>query len=137
MPKDGRPTDYNEDIATAILSDLTHQSTKAACEANGITERTYYNWLKKYPEFFQLSVEARKVKGVFYHEKAAQTIEEATSDLYNKEIRPELAKLRFDGYMRLAGKANQGLFEAKEDSNKDTVINVINRTKEFEIETTC
>lgn len=123
----GRPTLYNEKKAKEIAEYLTHMTIDKACEKAGIDEQTYYNWLHKHKEFFELSTESRKTKAVHHFNEAQKVLIETKEARKNRDesFRSDLARLELDFHLRLAGKANQGLFgdKNKEDSteNKEPV----------------
>jgi hypothetical protein len=55
----GRPTKYNEERAAAICKDIERGNTfRVAALANGIEEKTFYNWRDAHPEFLQQIMEA-------------------------------------------------------------------------------
>lgn len=111
----GRKTRYTVELGQKIASDVTHMSIKEAYIKNGIVEETYYKWLHLHPEFEEAVIKARKTKAHNYYEKSAETLQElhdARKNPLTKDLVPSY-KLLFDGYLRLAGKANQGLFGDK------------------------
>ena len=119
--KVGRPTKYNEEIAQRLAEELSHKSLEKACEAVDINESTYYEWLYKHEEFSKLSTLARKTKAVKHFNECEQILEEIKKDPNNLETRSDIMRLRLDFHLRLAGKANQGLFG---DATANVQLNV-------------
>lgn len=57
-----RPTKYSEEIAAAICKDIEKLNTfRVAALLNGISERTFYEWREKFPQFSQ-QVDAAEAK---------------------------------------------------------------------------
>lgn len=72
----GRPTKYNAEITKKITDSIRVGATFAlACAYAGITEETFSQWRKKYPEFSEAVKEAEgsaAVKWLAQIDKAAQ-----------------------------------------------------------------
>ena len=72
----GRPSKYNEANAKKITDAVRVGATyKLACSYAGISDETFANWRKRYPEFEQALVEAEGgavVKWLALIDKAAQ-----------------------------------------------------------------
>jgi len=117
----GRPTKYNAEIAQRLAEEISHKSLEKACEAVDINESTYYEWLYKHEEFSKLSTLARKTKAVKHYNECEQILEEIKQDPNNPENRSDIMRLRLDFHLRLAGKANQGLFG---DSAANVQLNI-------------
>lgn len=117
---------YSDAVAKILATALTHKTIPEACKEVGIHHSTFYDWLRRYPDFAELSIEARKVKAVGHFSKCEEILHEIDLEdgMRDSEgrIRPEIARLRLDFHLRLAGKANQGLFGDK--------VEVDNKTKE-------
>lgn len=127
----GAPTKYNEVIGGKLATLLTHMTAKEACKEVGICERTYYSWLYKHPEFLQLSTQARKIKGINHYQECEHILEEIKDAKKNEDIRVDVARLRLDFHLRLAGKANQGLFGDKvKEESEDKPIGKVDKPKE-------
>lgn len=136
LQKAGRKTLYNKEIAEKIANSQTHCTIKESYEKHGISKQTYYNWMLKHPEFFDLSTQARKINAVDLYSQCGEVLKELMEKRNNpdsKDIVPAY-RLLFDGYLRLAGKANQGLFGDKiqtEDLTKQEPVKmVVNLSKE-------
>lgn len=58
----GRPAEYNEKFHNPWVRSLAREGLngKQIAAELGITERTLYNWAKRYPEFFQCLNEGRQ-----------------------------------------------------------------------------
>lgn len=124
---EGRPTKYNQEIARQLAERLTYEATSQACDSVGIDEKTYYSWLHKHDEFLQLSIQARKTKAIKHFTCCEEILEEVKDQKGNPEYRSDLARLRLDFHLRLAGKANQGLFGDKittEDISKKEPVSM-------------
>lgn len=86
---------------------------RVACENNGKNPMWYYRFLSNNlnnPEVCELSTHARKQKAHSYFDKC----EDILDRLEKKEMDYSTAKVLFDSYLRLAGKANQGLYGEKQ-----------------------
>lgn len=106
---------------------------RTACENNGKYPMWYYRFLSENldnKEVCELSTHARKQKAHSYFDKC----EEILAKLEAKEMDYSTAKVLFDSYLRLAGKANQGVYgdkQAVELTGKDgqalnpPIINVL------------
>lgn len=131
--KGGRPTKYTLELAKALASDLASMTIKQACKNNDISEETYYQWLHIHKEFSELSTSGRKTRAIYHFNKAAEVIEELDNDPNNEDIRVDVARLRYDAHLRLAGKANQGLFGDKGVTVKNnTQINVAEASEQLD-----
>lgn len=101
------------DTFKAICADIMCGDTiKTACENNGRNIRDYYEFLsqnEENPDISKLSTRARTNKAHSYFDKC----EDVLIDLKNGEIDAQKARVLFDGYLRLAAKANQGLYGNK------------------------
>jgi transposase-like protein len=108
----GRPTKYSKELGERLAMEITHCSIQEACNKIGIDEKTYYNWLYSHDDFFQLSTKARKTKAVHHFAECQQVLIESKEARRrgDTEFRSDLARLEADFHLRLAGKANQGLF---------------------------
>lgn len=133
----GQPTKYNKDIAERLTELLSHMTLDKAVVVVGISEQTYYNWLYKHDQFFELSKKARLTKGIHHFTEAQKVLDETREARKSQDegFRSDLARLELDFHLRLAGKANQGLFgdPKKEDATtKEPIIMNVNLTKEKE-----
>ena len=110
--KGGRPTKYTKELAQQIANELTHTTIRKACKKCGIDAETYYNWIYKYDEFFELSSKARRIKGIYHLNESEEILEMAKDENMHKDedVRSDILRLRCDFHMRLAGKCNQNLF---------------------------
>ena len=132
--KQGRPTKYSEELAEKIAEELAHSTIKEACKKHGIVEDTYYQWLYKYEKFSELSTKARKTKAVKHFSKCEDILDMMENKYYDEDIRSDLLRLKLDFHLRLAGKANQGLFG---DSAKNSIqVNVDNKDVDVPIRQT-
>lgn len=62
----GRPTKYSPETVEAICQALREGNTrKDACSVAGISEETFSQWRKRYPEFLD-SIEKAEGKAAFY-----------------------------------------------------------------------
>lgn len=170
MVSSRRPTKYSEKLAKEICADLISGLTiKKACKKNDIHHSTYYAWLEK-KSFQELVKTAREISGYRYFEKAHSVLldlEKGKFDHYDKtalldendgivqgkdgkiKLQKKLslsnvkkAALLFNGYVRLAGKANQNTFGNKlqvsgkiECSISDKLSLFKKRTKKIENKT--
>lgn len=58
----GRPTKYTDELAAAICKDIERGNTfRVAALANGLSERTFYDWREKFSQFSQ-QVDAAEAK---------------------------------------------------------------------------
>jgi len=123
----GQPTKYNEEVAKQFAEYLSYMKLEDACAATGISEQTYYNWLYLHPRFFELSREARLTRAVYHFDQAQKMVELGKEALAanNKDFRADLLKISIDSHIRLAGKANQGLFGDKQKDDNDKSITII------------
>jgi hypothetical protein len=65
-PGPGRPTKYNQETVEAILQALRDGNTrKDSCSVAGISEETFSQWRKRYPEFLD-SIEKAEGKAAFH-----------------------------------------------------------------------
>ena len=120
----GRNTKYTEEIGEAFTKDLACMNLQETCKKHKICVQTYYSWLYSNEEFLELSTRARETRATYHFDKAAKVIEELDADPNNIDTRTDIARLRFDGNLRLAGKANQGLCGDKVATiNNNTQIN--------------
>ena len=84
-----------------------------ACKKNGKYPMWYYRFLSdnlNNPEVCELSTHARRQKAHSYFDKC----EEILTKLEEKEMDYSTARVLFDSYLRLAGKANQGVYGEKQ-----------------------
>jgi hypothetical protein len=123
----GQPTKYNEEVAKQFAEYLSYMKLEDACAATGISEQTYYNWLYLHPRFFELSREARLTRAVYHFDQAQEMADLAKKALLanDKDLRADLLKISIDTHIRLAGKANQGLFGDKQKDDNDKSITII------------
>jgi len=125
-PLIGRPPKYSEQLAEEFAEYLAYNSIKKSCELVGITKETYYQWVYKFPFFSDLSIKARKVRAVNLFDESLDTLEEIRElrkDPNTRDLVP-VYRLLFDGYLRLAGKANQGLFGDNTKNNMEVNIDL-------------
>ena len=127
MGTPGQPTKYNEEVAKQFAEYLSYMKLEDACAATGISEQTYYNWLYLHPRFFELSREARLTRAVYHFDQAQEMADLAKKALLanDKDLRADLLKISIDTHIRLAGKANQGLFGDKQKDDNDKSITII------------
>lgn len=135
----GRPTKYSKELAEKIGEELTHSTIEKTCKKFKIHPDTYYSWHHKYKEFSDISTEARKTKAVKHYSKCEDILDMMEHKYYDEEIRSDLIRLKLDFHLRLAGKANQGLFgdQAKNNiavtiDNKDVDVPVRQTQEEWE-----
>ena len=123
----GQPTLYNKEIAEKLARCLSCMKLEDACKEVGISEQTYYNWLYTHREFFELSKEARLTKGIYHFDQAQKMVDLGKQALLagDKDLRADLLKITIDTHIRLAGKANQGLFGDKNKEDNDKSITII------------
>ena len=121
---EGRPTKYSQELAEQIALELTHNTIKKTCIKFDITPECYYEWLYKYPEFSDLSTKSRKTKAVHHFTACEEILEEMAGEKSNESYRADMARVRLDFHLRLAGKANQGLFG---DAKNNIAITVDNK----------
>lgn len=129
--KMGRPTKYSKELAEKIALELTHSTLDKVCKNVGIHEDTYYEWLYRYPDFSALSTLARKTKAVHHFTECQKVLEDTRKARKEGNInyRSDLARLECDFHLRLAGKANQGLFGDSLKVDSETPLNpVVNLT---------
>ena len=117
----GRPSKYTQELGEEIARNLTHSTIKKTCELVGIHESTYYEWLHDHDGFSELSTRARKTKAVNHFAACEDILEDMKLWKNDESYRPDVARVRLDFHLRLAGKANQGLFG-------DTAKNQVNVT---------
>jgi hypothetical protein len=89
-------------------------SVSKACEKEGKPENFYFRYLADNiddDEVCKLSIHAREMKAYGYFEKCEQVLEE----LRLGGCDAQTARVLFDGYLRLAGKANQKTFGDKQE----------------------
>ena len=108
--KVGRPTKYSKELGERIAEEMTYNTVEKTCKSVGITQDTYYRWIHIHKEFSEISTAARKTKAIKHFSECENILEEMKNKCYDEEIRSDLVRLRLDFHLRLAGKANQGLF---------------------------
>lgn len=121
--KGGQPTKYNLELAKKIAAEQTHSTIKESYIKYGISKQTYYNWMLEHQEFFDLSTQARKINAVNLYSEGVDLLmelKEKRNNPDNKDLAP-VYRLLFDGFLRLAGKANQGLFGDTKNNIEVTV----------------
>lgn len=132
--KGGRPTKYSKEFGEKIAELMTHNTIQDTCKIVGINSDTYYEWYHKHPEFSEISTQARKTKAVHHFNKCEEILDMIDNKYYDEQIRSDLVRLKLDFHLRLAGKANQGLFGDKiqtEDLTKQEPVKmVVNLSKE-------
>lgn len=98
-----------------ICVDIPLTSTiKEACELHGKPENFYYRVMYDYgddDEVRKFSTRARECKAHRYFDEC----QVALKDLKEGKIDSSTARVLTDGFLRLAGKANQGLYGNKVD----------------------
>ena len=58
----GRPTKYNDETVRAICADIEDGvPASIACVANGVAERTHYDWQRDHPQYAQAIARARAI----------------------------------------------------------------------------
>ena len=111
MVKKNKEDDFK--IFKQICDDVASgERFRKACENNGKYPMWYYRFLSENlnnKEVCELSTHARKQKAHCYFDKC----EEILNKLEAKEMEYTTAKVLFDSYLRLAGKANQGIYGEK------------------------
>ena len=120
--KMGRPPKYSLELAKKIAATQTHSTIKESYIEHGISKQTYYNWMLEHKDFFDLSTQARKINAVNLYSEGVELLmelKEKRNNPENKDLAP-VYRLLFDGFLRLAGKANQGLFGDKATVDLDT-----------------
>ena len=128
--KKGRPTKYSKEFAEQIAEELTHSTIEETCKKLKINPDTYYTWVNKHEEFAELSTKARKTKAIKHFNECENILRYLKDKRYDESIRSDIVRLELDFHLRLAGKANQGLFgDASKnnvnlniDSNKDVSV---------------
>lgn len=117
MAKPDKMKDKNEDklsIFKKICDDIAGgEKFRTACENNGKNPMWYYRFLSgniNNREVCELSTHARRQKAHSYFDKC----EDILAKLETKEMDYPTAKVLFDSYLRLAGKANQGVYGDKQ-----------------------
>lgn len=113
MVKKENKKESDLDIFRKICDDVASgERFRTACENNGKYPMWYYRFLSENlnnSEVCELSTHARKQKAHSYFDKC----EEILAKLESKEMEYTTAKVLFDSYLRLAGKANQGIYGDK------------------------
>ena len=72
-----RPTKYSEELAAAICKDIERGNTiRVAYTVNGVPERTFYDWVERYPQFAQ-AVKVAESKAESLH--VGNIVREATA----------------------------------------------------------
>jgi transposase-like protein len=123
----GRPTKYSKELGEKIAEEMTHSTIEETCKKFNISRDSYYKWIYRHKEFADISTEARKTKAVKHFTECESILEEIKDKSYDEDIRSDLLRLRLDFHLRLAGKANQGLFGDKANidvTTKDEPVNV-------------
>lgn len=132
--KGGRPTKYCKEIAEKLAQELSHRPLREACKIAGIDAETYYTWLYKYPEFLELSTVSRKAKAIKHFTECENILEEVAKNPNDPTVRSDIMRLRLDFHLRLAGKANQGLFgdkvQVNDEREREPVVMNVNLSKE-------
>lgn len=107
------------EIFKAICDDVSAGATiKDACANNGRSKVWYFGYIAKNDknkDVINLSTRARLNKAHSYFDDC----ENVLIELKEKKIDASTARVLFDGYLRLAGKANQGLYG---DVNKTQLL---------------
>ena len=84
MSNAGRPTDYNEDIALALCTEIStsSKSLKTICaEENMPSVRTVLYWLNKHPEFVRQYARAKEEQADFLVEEMIDISDDGSNDL--------------------------------------------------------
>lgn len=112
-----KPKSIDLNVFKKICADIASgQTIKKACGDNGTNATAYYSFLHENmdnADINELSMRARMSKAHSYFDKAEEVLEEI-KDVVGVDI--QKARLQFDGYLRLAGKANQGLYGEKQET---------------------
>lgn len=107
-------TDNREIFERVCYNIAGGDSVEKACEKEGKPENFYFRYLADNindEEICKLSTHAREMKAFGYFEKCEQVLEELR--LGGSDA--QKARVLFDGYLRLAGKANQKTFGEKQE----------------------
>jgi hypothetical protein len=127
-----RPKSMNEDVFRKVCDDIACGETIVdACKKNGTNARAYYEFMHDNldnEDINKLSTRARQSKANNYWDKAEEVLHSAYD---NKEAGVDINKSRFlfDGYLRLAGKANQGLYGDKQETIHTGSVTVMRSVK--------
>lgn len=120
----GRPTNYSQEIAAKVISDLVEGKTiRAMCAQSdrpGIN--TFYIWLNRHPAFREQVARARTMQAHQYADKALAAPDEALASLKGDKsdnARVQAYRLKADILRWRAGVQNQ------EYSEKKTVTHTI------------
>lgn len=119
---DGRPTKYTKELGEEIARLMTHNTIQKTCELVNINPDTYYEWIYKYKDFSEISTEARKTKAIKHFTECENILEEMKYRQDDEDVRADIVRLRLDFHLRLAGKANQGLFGDQAKNNIQVTV---------------
>lgn len=95
-----------------------------ACKDNDRCVQWYYNFKAKNfnnQEVVELSTRARENRADYYFDKCEETLDE----LKEQKIDSSTGRVLFDGYLRLACKANQRMYGDKQEIQHSGSINVM------------
>lgn len=124
MKKTGRPTKYTKELGEEIARLMTHNTITKACKIVDINPDTYYEWHHKYKDFSDISTKARKTKAVMHFTECENILEEIKYTQNDPSVRADIVRLRLDFHLRLAGKANQGLFGDTAKNSIDVTVDL-------------
>lgn len=81
--KNGRPTDYTEELANALLHDIatTADGIRKICERNGITTSTFFLWVFKDRKFSERYDEAKEAQMKILMEESQDIADNEDSDM--------------------------------------------------------
>ena len=124
----GRPTDYNDEVAEAILDKLAEGvPMKVICRAGDMPcYMSVLRWQRKFPEFSDLVARA-KIDGT--HARADECIEIAD----DKRADPADRRVRIDTRLRLIGKWNSRVYGEKMAVGGAPDLPPIQMTKQLDV----
>lgn len=125
----GRPTDYSHELAVRICDEITisHEGLQEICDKNEdfpAQETTVYKWMRKYPEFRQLYLEAKELQGVVFSNHVMRIV------LNCPEINESIAKANL--ILRTAQWHLSKLAPKQFGDKKEQVVNVSVHEKDLE-----
>lgn len=83
----GRPTLYSPEVTTRICTELMDgKSLRSICEADDLPEcATIFNWLQKYPEFFEQYAQAREVQADLMADEICDIADDGSNDWMDRQ----------------------------------------------------
>ena len=121
--KNGRPTDYTEDLVNDFCSRIAlGRSLRSVVTDEGMpSHQTVYNWLGKFPVFVEQYTRAKKDSA----DADADRIEEIAEKVLTGAYEPQQARVAIDAYKWTAGKKRPKKYGDKQFiETKDTTEEV-------------